>query len=202
MYIQNINSEVNDMQFDQIKNMLIEIQGDKTLQAQCLRDAEKLYSELFVIDETFTGNDVIESLKDQSEFNRNSTIDAYLHNILIFEKDMLTASNASNKNGTHVYSEYLNILNEKIKKQIEFDNLKNELSYQNNDDYYLEQLYEKTFEDEYSKDEFLSKKDYLFEIFKTTEFCCICNYKGEIESDDLKINTLHLRKFHGKYDYS
>lgn len=200
MYIQIINSEVNDMTFNEVKNILVEIQNDKALQMQAMRECEKLYAEVFAIDDPFTGCDVIESLKNESEFNRNSTIDSYLYDVFAYEKNMEKAILASKESGKHAYSEYLNILNSKNKKMQEYNDLAMEMVHEDNiNDLYMLDDY---FEDDYPEDEFLSNKDHLLEIFKSTKFVYLCNYKGEIESVDLLINSITLRKFHGKYDYS
>lgn len=181
-----------------ILKILSDIQNNPTLQRSLMLEADALYSETLVIPESFTGNYILQNTEKDSYYDE--TIDNYLKMIFNYEKKIELALSNANLNGTHFYTEYINILNKEVTKQKEYDNLRESVKHAE-DDYTLEQLYDEFYPALFNEDEFIQNKERLFNAFLSQEFVYTCNYKGEINGEDLKINTLHMRKFISKYNY-
>ena len=196
---------------ESVQSILVEVMSNPVLHQLALKACGDLYNEEFIGGGSeWTGQDIIDN------GNKDEIIQG-LCDILAHERHIIDIQNdIGSTDPSLVYIEML-------KRRAEMESYYNHLpSYNMDEEDYHEDYHDDEDEDLGDEDRYnnydgnydyepsivnisiedvMNDYDRLLEIFRTTVYVCIVNYKGECEGERMLIDASHLRTFHSKYNY-
>lgn len=202
------------LSFEEVKSVLIAIQSNPELHQSALKECADLYVELFVgSDSEYTGVDILAYL-NLSDPCHQSVLEDYLVDILVIEKEIAKIKlDLNTEDKSLIYCELLKREAAERLKYVQpsyheqsfdsnmddddkwFDDDMDDRFYQTYEDYECEA------QDRLLRIEVKEQFDRLIEVFKSTVYVQLVNYKGECEAEAMLIKSVHLRKFYSKYNY-